>query len=84
MIVGVAGSGAAPGQPRRKLTVTRGRACFAAACFSLLLFHGLAGFLGALGADFGTLLALLVHDLLAAENLDERLSPPSPLRKPVE
>src|ERR1039458_4778741 len=40
---------------------------------ALLLFHGLARLFGALGAEFGALLALFVHHLLAAENFDERL-----------
>src|SRR5512135_3535759 len=44
--------------------------------FHLLVFglgglHGLAAFFGTLGAQFGTLLALLVQRLLAAEQLDE-------------
>jgi hypothetical protein len=45
------------------------------AAFGLALrfgfFHHLLGFFGALGANFGTLLALLVDDGFAAEQLDE-------------
>src|SRR6185312_16883313 len=36
-------------------------------------FHRLASLFGLLGAGFGTLLALLVEHLLAAEQFDERL-----------
>src|SRR5512143_2120711 len=36
-------------------------------------FHRLAGFFGALGANFGALLAFLVEYLLAAEQFDEGL-----------
>src|SRR5208282_6713381 len=42
-------------------------------CGALLLLHRLTRLFGTLGAEFGALLALLVHHLLAAENFDERL-----------
>ncbi len=46
---------------------------FALCALSLGLFHRLARLFGALGAEFGTLLALLVERLLAAQQFDERL-----------
>ena len=39
----------------------------------LRVFHGLLGFGGFLGASFGALFLLLVEDLLAAQQFEERL-----------
>ena len=55
----------------RRPRLTRFRGARLGLSFRIGLFHRFTRFFGALGADFGALLALFVEHLLAAEQLDE-------------